>query len=90
MGMLAADSYFKNQEVSALVMYFINRFDFKWLIFEQDNKYFRMSYNPDKGGSYVEGEPGFIYRWHMLSEPLFVYILFAGLNDDHEESLPVV
>ena len=88
MGMLAVDSYFKNQEVSALVMYFINRFDFKWLIFEQDNKkYFRMSYNPDKDGSYVEGEPGFIYRWHMLSEALFIYILFAGINDDNEESL---
>lgn len=88
MGMLAVDTYFKDSEVSSLIQYYINRFDFKWLTFKsKGKKYFRMSYNPNKGGAYVEGEPGFIYQWHMLSEALFAYVLFAGINDDDTESL---
>lgn len=87
MGMLAADNYYKNQEVTDLVNYFLKRFNFKNLIFDyHGKKCFRMSYNPDQGGDYVIGKPGYIYQWHMLSEALIVYPLFAGLNDNIKES----
>ena len=44
LGMLAADNYYKNFEVSNLVNYFISRFNFQNLIFDyQGKKCFRMS-----------------------------------------------
>jgi hypothetical protein len=37
-----------------------------------------MAYNPDKGGDYVTGEPGFIYQWHMAAEQKMMYLQAAG------------
>ncbi len=87
LGMLAADNYYKNFEVSNLVNYFISRFNFQNLIFDyQGKKCFRMSYNPDQDGDYVENKPGYIYQWHMFSEALIVYPLFAGITDNVNEA----
>ena len=41
---------------------------------------FRMSYNPNQDGDYVEDKPGFIHQWSMLAEQIPMYILAAGSN----------
>ena len=36
-----------------------------------------MAYNPDRGGDYVEGDPGFISRWDMAAEQRMMYLQAA-------------
>jgi len=56
----------------------LERVDWGFLVFEQDGKsLFHMSYNPDRGGSYVTDKPGFISQWNNASEQRMMYLQAA-------------
>ena len=51
----------------------------KLLYLKKDNKkVLHMAYNPDRGGDYVIGKPGFIHHWSMFAEQLMIYVMMAG------------
>ena len=78
-GVITAAAYFKDPEISRLAQHLLERVEWSWLVFERDGKtLFRMAYNPDRGGDYVLGEPGFIYQWHMAAEQKMMYLQAAN------------
>jgi hypothetical protein len=98
-GVITAEAYFQDDEISEMAEQILNRVDWPFIIFEKDGKtLFRMAYNPDKGGDYVQGEPGYIYQWHMAAEQKMMYLqaavqidpatareLYQGFNRDTGE-----
>ncbi len=77
-GVITAAAYFEDAEIQALASQLLARVDWAFLVFEKDGRtLFRMAYNPDKGGDYVEGQPGFIYRWDMAAEQKMMYLQAA-------------
>lgn len=77
-GVITAAAYFQNQEISQMAQRLLERVDWQHIVFERDGKtLFRMAYNPDKGGDYVTGQPGFIYQWHMAAEQKMMYLQAA-------------
>lgn len=82
-GAIAVDSYFKDSIISEYFQKIINRIRFDKFVFNRNGKpTFYMSYNPDKDGQYVEGEPGFIHHWGIFAEQLPMYVIYAGLGFD--------
>ena len=77
-GVITAAAYFHDDEITQLAEALLDRVDWGFLVFEQDDKsLFHMSYNPDRGGSYVTGKPGFISQWNNASEQKMMYLLAA-------------
>jgi hypothetical protein len=95
-GVITAAAYFHNSEISELAEQILARVDWNFLVFEKDRKtLFRMAYNPDRGGDYVRGDPGFIHSWNMAAEQKMMYLqavrgvdaeiarkLYAGFSRD--------
>ncbi len=78
-GVITAAAYFHDAGIDALAEQLLRRVDWQYLVFEYEGRtLFRMAYNPDRGGDYVNGEPGFIYRWEMAAEQKMMYLQAAG------------
>ncbi len=78
-GVITAAAYFRDAEIEQLAHHLLERVDWPFIIFEKGGTtLFRMAYNPDKGGDYVTGEPGFIYQWEMAAEQKMMYLQAAG------------
>ncbi|MBP8000703.1 MAG: hypothetical protein KA338_15740, partial [Chloroflexi bacterium] len=78
-GVITAAAYFHDAAVSDLAQQLLDRVDWPFIIFEKDGQtLFRMAYNPDQGGDYVDGEPGYIYQWHMAAEQKMMYLQAAA------------
>lgn len=78
-GVITAAAYFQDDAIQQMAKELLERVDWHFIIFEREGKtLFRMAYNPDKGGDYVEGEPGFIYQWEMAAEQKMMYLQAAG------------
>ena len=78
-GVITAAAYFGDREIDQLAGQLLERVDWRFIIFEKDGKtLFRMAYNPDRGGDYVTGEPGFIHRWDMAAEQKMMYLQAAA------------
>jgi hypothetical protein len=77
-GVITAAAYFQDAEITQLAQQLLERVDWDFIVFEKDGKtLFRMAYNPDKGGDYVTGQPGYIYQWHMAAEQKMMYLQAA-------------
>ena len=77
-GVITAAAYFQNAEIQQLAEQLLERVDWEFIVFEKDGKtLFRMAYNPDKGGDYVNGQPGYIYQWHMAAGQKMMYLQAA-------------
>jgi hypothetical protein len=60
----------------------LERVDWHFIIFEKEGQaLFRMAYNPDHDGDYVNGQPGFISQWDMAAEQKMMYLQAAGHID---------
>lgn len=95
-GVITAAAYFHEREINELAEQILARVDWNFLVFERDGKtLFRMAYNPDRGGDYLQGEPGFIHSWNMAAEQKMMYLqavrgvdaetarkLYAGFSRD--------
>jgi len=78
-GVITAAAYFQDTEVRELAAQLLERVDWRFIIFETDGQTrFRMAYNPDRGGDYVNGDPGFISQWDMAAEQKMMYLQAAG------------
>jgi hypothetical protein len=78
-GIITAEAYFNDAEVSDLAEQILRRVDWQWLVFNKQGKtLFRMAYNPDREGDYVEGQPGWIGQWDMSAEQKMMYLQAAG------------
>lgn len=78
-GVITAAAYFQDAQVHEMAAELLERVDWPFIIFEQDNQaLFRMAYNPDRKGDYVHGEPGFISQWDMAAEQKMMYLQAAG------------
>ena len=98
-GVMTVDAYFQDEEVTELAQQLLERVDWNFIVFEKEGKtLFRMAYNPDKDGDYVQGAPGFIYHWSMAAEQKMMYLqaavqidpatareLYQGFNRDTGE-----
>lgn len=81
-GVITAAAYFDNDEISDLSRQLLERVDWDFIVFEMDDRtLFRMAYNPDRGGDYVGGRPGFIHRWDMAAEQKMMYLQAAPRLD---------
>lgn len=88
-GVITAAAYFHDSELDELASQLLGQVDWNFIVFERNNKtLFRMAYNPDRGGDYVEGEPGFIHRWDMAAEQKMMYLQAATrLNPETARAL---
>lgn len=78
-GVITVAAYFQDTQIREMTQELLERVDWRFIIFEKDNlTLFRMAYNPDRGGDYVEGEPGFISQWDMAAEQKMMYLQAAG------------
>jgi hypothetical protein len=78
-GVITAAAYFQDAEISELAQKLLDRVDWEYIVFERNGTtLFRMSYNPDRGGDYVTGEPGFISQWDMAAEQKMMYFQAAA------------
>lgn len=81
-GVITAAAYFQDAEIQELAQTLLERVDWNFLVFERDGvTLFRMAYNPDRGGDYVHGDPGFIAQWDMAAEQKMMYLQAAGHID---------
>ena len=77
-GVITAAAYFADAEVQELAAQLLDRVDWNFIVFEKEDKtLFRMAYNPDKGGDYVTGDPGYIHQWDMAAEQKMMYLQAA-------------
>lgn len=78
-GVITAAAYFyEDAAIADLAAQLLERVDWDCLVFERDGQaLFRMAYNPDPGGDYVRGEPGFISQWDMAAEQKMIYLQAA-------------
>ncbi len=78
-GVITAAAYYQDSEIQELAEALLERVDWQYFVFERGERtLFRMAYNPDEGGDYVNGEPGFIYQWDMAAEQKMMYLQAAG------------
>jgi hypothetical protein len=78
-GVITSAAYFQDEEIQQMAQQLLERVDWNFLIFERDGKtLFRMAYNPDFDGDYVNGEPGFISQWDMAAEQKMMYLQAAA------------
>jgi hypothetical protein len=83
-GVITAAAYFPDAELEDLAEALLQRVDWNFIVFEREDKtLFRMAYNPDRGGDYVQGEPGFIHRWDMAAEQKMMYLQAANRVQAH-------
>ena len=81
-GVITAAAYFQDDQVRQMAQELLERVDWRFLIFEKDGQtLFRMAYNPDRGGDYVNGDPGFISQWDMAAEQKMMYLQAAAHVD---------
>ncbi|MDX2162410.1 MAG: glucoamylase family protein [bacterium] len=81
-GVITACAYFEDDELWTLGNALLSRIDWNFLVFEQEGfTRFRMAYNPDHDGDYVQGEPGFISQWDMAAEQKMMYLQAAPFID---------
>ena len=77
-GVITVAAYFDDAEIGELARRLLERVEWNFLVFERgDQTLFRMAYNPDRGGDYVTGEPGFISQWDMAAEQKMMYLQAA-------------
>ena len=78
-GVITAAAYFQDSAVRQMADELLKRVDWSFITFEADGQTrFRMAYNPDRGGDYVSGDPGFISQWDMAAEQKMMYLQAAG------------
>jgi len=78
-GVITVEAYFHDDEIRQMAEQLLARVDWDFIIFERDGRtLFRMAYNPDKGGDYVHGDPGFISQWDMAAEQKMMYLQVAA------------
>lgn len=78
-GVITAEAYFHDAEISAMAQQLLDRVDWNFIVFEkEDRTLFRMAYNPDKNGDYAEGQAGFISQWDMAAEQKMMYLQAAA------------
>jgi len=78
-GVITAEAYYHDAEISSLAEQLLARVDWDFIVFEKDgNTLFRMAYNPDRGGDYFTGQPGFIHQWDMAAEQKMMYLQAAA------------
>lgn len=78
-GVITAAAYFEDAAIRDMAETLLHRVDWRFLVSEKDGQMvFRMAYNPDRGGDYVEGEPGFISYWDMAAEQKMMYLQAAN------------
>ena len=76
--MLLNSTYFQDAEIDDLAKTLLRRVDWGHFVAEKNGRtLFRMAYNPDRGGDYVEDEPGFISYWSMAAEQKMMYLQAA-------------
>lgn len=77
-GVITAAAYFQDERVRQMAAQLLERVDWRFIIFETEGQTrFRMAYNPDRGGDYVHGDPGFIAQWDMAAEQKMMYLQAA-------------
>jgi hypothetical protein len=78
-GVITASAYFQDDQIRQMAQELLERVDWRFIVFEKEGQaLFRMAYNPDKGGDYVSGQPGFISQWDMAAEQKMMYLQAAG------------
>ncbi len=78
-GVITASAYFQDDEIRQMAHELLERVDWRLIIFEKEGQtLFRMAYNPDERGDYVDGEPGFISQWDMAAEQKMMYFQAAN------------
>lgn len=83
-GVITASAYFQeDSEIQALAAAVLERVDWAFIVFEENGvTLFRMAYNPDLGGDYVDdGQPGFISKWDMSAEQKMMYLQAVSALD---------
>lgn len=81
-GVITASAYFQDSEVTDLANALLERVDWQFIVFERGGQtLFHMAYNPDRGGDYVSGKPGFISQWDMAAEQKMMYLQAADRLD---------
>lgn len=81
-GVITASAYFQDSELRQLAQELLERVDWNYLVFERDGQTrFRMAYNPDQDGDYVDGEPGLFGQWDMAAEQKMMYLQAAAHVD---------
>lgn len=81
-GVITAAAYFQDDAIRELAAELLERVDWRFIVFEDDGSaLFHMAYNPDTGGDYVHGAPGFISRWDMAAEQKMMYLQAASRLD---------
>lgn len=80
-GIIVADQYLNQPEIHALANTVIDRIDWAFIVFEKQGKtLFRMAYNPDPKGDYVNRrDTGFIHQWDMAAEQKMMYFMAANV-----------
>ena len=77
-GVITAAAYFQDAEIQEKAGQLLERVDWNYFVFERDGKtLLRMAYNPEIGGDYVDGAPGFISQWDMAAEQKMMYLQAA-------------
>ncbi len=77
-GVITAAAYFQDDQIRDMANELLERVDWRFIIFEKDGQtLFRMAYNPDRGGDYIDGDPGFIAQWDMAAEQKIMYLQTA-------------
>ncbi len=77
-GVITAAAYFQDAQICQMADEILARVDWNFIVFERDGiTLFRMAYNPDRGGDYVQGDPGFISQWDMAAEQKMMYLQAA-------------
>lgn len=86
-GVYVVDQFFKDKEINDQAKVLSERINWSFLFHKKDGKdLLYMAYNPNKGGDYVEGKPGYIHQWDMFAEQLMMYVMIAG-SRYHEHAL---
>ncbi|PWH12644.1 MAG: hypothetical protein DDG60_12075 [Anaerolineae bacterium] len=81
-GVITAAAYFQDSAIRDLAAQLLERVDWRFIVFEENGQaLFYMAYNPDNGGDYVHGAPGFISRWDMAAEQKMMYLQAASHLD---------
>jgi hypothetical protein len=77
-GVITAAAYFGDADIEHTARQLLERVDWNFIIFEKGGQtLFRMAYNPDRGGDYVTGDPGYIHQWDMAAEQKMLYLQAA-------------
>ncbi len=78
-GVITAAAYWPaDTAIAELAAQLLARVDWEHFVWEHEGQaLFRMAYNPDRGGDYVRGAPGFISQWDVAAEQKMMYLQAA-------------